>query len=157
MYRRICGWDIVYKWLYIFILTHWGRYKMAAILQTTFSNAFSWMKMYELRLKFHGSLFLGVQLIITQHWCKLWHGADQATSHYLNQWWLVSWCIYASLCLNELIHVGGLVHDSSIYIAHQSYHSLTLSQWFDASEKKTSGARQMHLIESGRNGWYLCS
>ena len=29
--------------------------------------------------------------------------ADQATSHYLNQWWLVYWCLYASLDLNELM------------------------------------------------------
>ena len=29
-------------------------------------------------------------------------GADQATSHYLNQWWLIYWRIYASLGLNEL-------------------------------------------------------
>ena len=35
------------------LLTNWGRYKMAAIFETTFSNAFSWMKMFELRLKFH--------------------------------------------------------------------------------------------------------
>ena len=28
------------------LLTHWGRDKMAAIFQMTFSNAFSWMKMY---------------------------------------------------------------------------------------------------------------
>ena len=28
-------------------LTHWGRGKMDAFLQTTVSNAFSWMKMYE--------------------------------------------------------------------------------------------------------------
>ena len=28
------------------VLTHWGRDKMTAISQTTFSNAFSWMKMY---------------------------------------------------------------------------------------------------------------
>ena len=34
-------------------LTHWGQHKMAAIFQTTFSNAFSWMKMYELWLRFH--------------------------------------------------------------------------------------------------------
>ena len=34
-------------------LTHWGRDKMAAIFQTTFSNVFSWMKMYEFQLKFH--------------------------------------------------------------------------------------------------------
>ena len=34
-------------------LTHWSRDKMAAIFQTTFSKAFSWMKMYEFRLRFH--------------------------------------------------------------------------------------------------------
>ena len=38
-------------------LTHWGRDKMAAISQTTLSNAFSWMKMLEFWLKFHWSLF----------------------------------------------------------------------------------------------------
>ena len=36
-------------------LTHWGRDKMDAISQTTFSNAFSWMKMHEFRLRFHWS------------------------------------------------------------------------------------------------------
>ena len=36
-------------------LTQWGRDKMAAILQTVFSNDFSWMKMYKFRLKFHQS------------------------------------------------------------------------------------------------------
>ena len=51
-------------------LTHWGRDKMAAIFQTTFSNAFSWMKMYQFRLKFHWSLFLRVQLIIFHHWFR---------------------------------------------------------------------------------------
>ena len=32
---------------------------MGAILQTTFSNAFSWTEMFEFRLKFHWSLFPG--------------------------------------------------------------------------------------------------
>ena len=50
-----------------FCLTHWGRDKMPAILQTTFSTAFSWMKMYEFRLRFHCSLFLRIQLTISQH------------------------------------------------------------------------------------------
>ena len=59
---------------------------MAAISQT-FSSAFSWMKMFELRLKFHWSLFLRVQLTIFQHRFRWWLGAVQATSHYLNQWW----------------------------------------------------------------------
>ena len=31
--------------------THWGRDKMATIFQTTFPNAFSWMKMYGIQLK----------------------------------------------------------------------------------------------------------
>ena len=84
-------------------LTHWGRDKMAAIFQMTFSNAFSWMKMFKFRLRFHWSLFPRVQLTIFQHWFRKWLGTDQATSHYLNQCWLVYWCIYASLGLNELI------------------------------------------------------
>ena len=48
-------------------LTHWGRDKMAAIFQTTFSNAFSWMKMYEFRLRFHWILFPEFELTISQH------------------------------------------------------------------------------------------
>ena len=48
-------------------LTHWGRDKMDAISLTTCSSAFSWMKMFEFRLKFHWSLFLRVQLTIIQH------------------------------------------------------------------------------------------
>ena len=83
-------------------LTHWGRDKMAAISQTTLSNSFSWMKMLEFRLKFHWSLFPRVQLTIFQHWFRWWLCADQATSHYLNQWWLDHRRIYASLGLNEL-------------------------------------------------------
>ena len=51
-------------------LTHWGRDKMAAISQTTFSRAFSWMKMFEFRLKFHWSLFPNVQSTIFQHWFR---------------------------------------------------------------------------------------
>ena len=83
-------------------LTHWGRDKINNISQTTFSNVFSSMKMFEFRLKFHWSLFPMVQLTIFQHWFRWWLGAVQATSHYLNQWWLVYRRIYASLGLNEL-------------------------------------------------------
>ena len=54
----------------IHVLTHWGRDKMDAISQTTLSNAFSWMKMCEFRLRFHQSLFLRVQLTIFQHWFR---------------------------------------------------------------------------------------
>ena len=54
-------------------VTHWGRHKFAAILQTTFSDALSWMKMYEFLL-----------------------------NNVLNQWWLDYRRMYASLGINEL-------------------------------------------------------
>ena len=47
-------------------------------------------------------MFLRFELTIFQYWFRQWLGTDQATKHYLNQWWLVYWCIYASLGLNEL-------------------------------------------------------
>ena len=83
--------------------------QMDAISQTTFSNAFSWMKMFEFRLKFHWRLFLRFQITIFQHWFRYWLGAVQATSHYLNQWWLVYWRIYASPGLNELMTCFDLI------------------------------------------------
>ena len=52
------------------VLTHWGRDRMASIFQTTFSNTFSWMKMYKFRLRFHWSLFPRVQFTICQHWFR---------------------------------------------------------------------------------------
>ena len=51
-------------------LTHWGRDNMAAISQTTLSSAFSWMKMFEFRLKFLWNMFLRVQLTIFHHWFR---------------------------------------------------------------------------------------
>ena len=47
------------------ISTIWGRDKIATIFQTTYLNAFSWMKMYEFRLRFHWRLFLRFQLTIS--------------------------------------------------------------------------------------------
>ena len=61
------------------------------------SDAFSWMKSFVLWLKFHWSLFLTVQLTITQYWFRyslvpnrqqavIWTNAD-----------LIHWHIYAAL------------------------------------------------------------
>ena len=65
----------VMPWL---LMTWWhrGRVRMAAISQTTFSNAPSLMKMYVFRFKFHRNLFPRVALhnrpslvqIMTWHW-----------------------------------------------------------------------------------------
>ena len=51
-------------------LTRWDRDKIAAIWQTTFSNAFYWMEMHEFRLRFHWSLFLRFEWLIFQHWFR---------------------------------------------------------------------------------------
>ena len=68
------------------------------IFECIFENENEWISP-RISLKFVPIMF---ELTIFQLWFRLWLGADQATSHYLNQWWLVYWRIYASLGLNEL-------------------------------------------------------
>ena len=59
-------------WLLI-VLTHLPLDKMASILKTTFSIAFSWMKMFEFLLKFHWTVWyktkFGSQNFGYQLWC----------------------------------------------------------------------------------------
>ena len=71
---------------------------MTDISQTTFWNAFSWMKIRVVWLILHWNQFLRAQFTICQHWSD----NGLATSHHLNQWKKVLWCTYASLGLNEL-------------------------------------------------------
>ena len=55
----LCYNPIGFVWLIsLHPLTHWGRGKITAISQTTFWNAFSWMKIYEFRWKFQGSMLV---------------------------------------------------------------------------------------------------
>ena len=49
-------------------LTYWGWDQTTDIIQMIFSNAFSSMKVFEFRFKFHQGLFLRVQLTINQYW-----------------------------------------------------------------------------------------
>ena len=58
------------------VLTHLPLDKMAAILQTIFSDAFSWMKNFVFQIKFHWSLFLRVHFTVTQHWFRSGLGAE---------------------------------------------------------------------------------
>ena len=86
-------------------LTHWGPDKMVAILQTTFSNTFSWMEMFWFPLIFQvyseGS-----------NWQYISIGLDNGLAPNRRQaiiWTndgLIYWCIYASLGLNELRFAG---------------------------------------------------
>ena len=81
--RGIQVWEVSFNKYLIstWSLTHWSRDKMVGIFQT-FLNAFSSVKMFE--LKFHWSVFLRVQLTISII------GSDNglAPNHHLNQWWL---------------------------------------------------------------------
>ena len=88
----------------------WCRDKMAANLQRTFSqciflNENIWISI-KISLKIVPKCPINNILLFI-----LWLGSDQATSHYLDQWWYVYWRIYASL---------GLIMDSHIYIYFQS-------------------------------------
>ena len=38
-------------------------------------------------IKFHSSLFLGIQLTGNQHCYRQWLSVQQATNNYLNRWW----------------------------------------------------------------------
>ena len=53
------------------ILTHWGRDKMAAISQTTILNAFSSMKIYELKFVPKGRIINIPALVQIMAWCRL--------------------------------------------------------------------------------------
>ena len=58
-------------------LIHLHQDKMTTISQMIYSDAFSWMTSFVFWLKFHWSLFLRVQLTITQHWVREWHNKSQ--------------------------------------------------------------------------------
>ena len=80
------------------LITNSDRGKIAAIFQTTFSIAFSWMKITVFRWKFNWNLFPSVPLTIFQHCLAparqqaiIWTNADP-----------IPWRAYASLGTDEL-------------------------------------------------------
>ena len=85
------------------VLTHLPLDKMAAISQTIFSGAFSWMKSFIFWLKFHWSLF------IRANWQYLGIGLDNGLAPNRRQaiiWtnvYLIHWRKYATLGGDELI------------------------------------------------------
>ena len=72
-------------------LIYWGWYKMAVILQNTFSNTFSWLTIFVFQLKFHINLFPCVQLKVGLHWLQKRLGTEQVTRHYMNEFWPGGW------------------------------------------------------------------
>ena len=78
---------------------------MAAISQT-FSNALPWKKSFVLWFELHWSFFVRVQLTLNKHWFRWWLGAEQATSHYLNQCWPSSLMNKCGTRGDELTHLA---------------------------------------------------
>ena len=63
---------------------------MTTVLQTRFSDAFSWVKnSYSNTIcnGYHFYLFFNTYIIVSHYWLRQWLGAEQTTSHYLNQCW----------------------------------------------------------------------
>ena len=96
---------------YVPILAHWGRDKMAAILQTVFSDAFLWMKIFKFRLKFMMTSSNGIIFRVTGHLCSEFTGprwilrtkasdAELWCFHYLT-------CTRINSCVNNR-EAGGL-------------------------------------------------
>ena len=83
-------------------LTHLPPDKMTAISQTIFSCAFSWMKSFVLRLKFHWHLFLRVQLIITSIGSDNGLAPDRWHDIIWTNAYQIHWRLYAALGGNEL-------------------------------------------------------
>ena len=93
---------------------------MASIFQTTVRNAFSWMQIYEFRLKWQWSLFLRVQPIIFKHCFGKNLSDGLVTSKCLSQSRLIYWRIYAPLGLNELVYMpvwDSITHDMFLWVA----------------------------------------
>ena len=130
-------------------LTHWGRDKIDAISQTTFSSAFSSMKMFEFRLIFHWSLFVRVQSTIFQHWSRYWLGAVQATSHYLNQRWLVYRRICAWLGLNVNWHPVSATFQTTQPRTRASERAIIVSKFFSYIRKDFN-----YPCHASVKGWY---
>ena len=83
-------------------LTHWGRDEVDNISKTTLSNVFPSMNKFEFRIKISLTLVPKGPICNIPVMVQIMAWRRQATGHYLNQWWLVYWRIYASLGLNEL-------------------------------------------------------
>ena len=68
-------------------LTHWGRDKMVAILQTTYSNSFFFYETVEFQIKFHWNIFLRDRFTMSYLWFVIaWDRTGNNNYIYMNQW-----------------------------------------------------------------------
>ena len=87
--RKTCSYWIGNRnvsWLICYAVNQSGQDKMAAFLRS-FRKSFSCMKIVLFWFKFYWNLFPRVPSVRLQHRLRRWLDTDQATSHYMNQWW----------------------------------------------------------------------
>ena len=124
------------------LLTHW-----ATILQTTFPDAFSWMKIYEFRLIFHWTLFLRVKLTKFHHWFRWWLGADKVTTDKpLSEPMMVSLLTHIRVIRSQWVKLWLLLHSTSQEI-FTCFVQCCILLWLD-----TGG---IYPYLSGLLPWYL--
>ena len=95
-----------------------GRRFADDILKCIFSNENVYISL-NISLKF----VLKFELTIFQHWFRYWLGADQATSHYLNQRRLVYWRIYA-ICDKPLHNYFKRSNDLPIWTDYAHFYKI---------------------------------
>ena len=83
---------------YVLLIYHSGCYVFSVEIQLVTIHIKQ--KNMNLRLCHQISAACMINTTWAQH--EHWLSAVQVTSHYLKQWWLVYWRVYASLGLNEL-------------------------------------------------------
>ena len=121
-------------------MRHWGRDELISSWIHKVVTWIHWGQRNDRQFldDFYKCIFLNENMWISIHWSLFQFtissiGSDdglapvrrQATSHYLNQWWLVYWRIYASLGLNELTYTQRKYHCTN-GIRNHAIHRSTL-------------------------------
>ena len=119
------------------VLTHWGRDKMADNFLTTFSNAFPWIKIQKVRLKFFRKFFLRFYWKIShQKYSIIGSGNGLApgakpSSLPMMESLRVHICVirpqWDNFLQNDTIHVSS--YSANIYFAHICYQSIRRNGW----------------------------
>ena len=83
------------------------------VTEDIFFRSFSWMKIVLFQFKYHRFSIPRVSFSISHLWFTSWHGTEQATSHYMNQWGPnIYWRIYTPPECGKLIIWGKVAYQS---------------------------------------------
>ena len=111
----------------------------------------SWMKIIVFQFKFHWSLFLKVQLRISQHWLGKWFGTEQATSCLSAP--MMFWFTDACLDFVELIHwmpvTGGNARPYSQLVRPWNLHTVGTSVNIGTSRRMAAHGHTPSAQEQG--------